>query len=286
MKKILSIGLVASGMLVTGQAFAEKTSSAANEPSSAPIFFASQKFWAATWDIPLMDAAITLPGPNLTTNPKHFVSDTALIPVTAVGASYAGFTLVGNLYSETDFSISSQNGQKVSRKEYDISLGYAILPNLTASLAYKNGSISQGITQNTATLTGGSTSSSSYDVTGWLLGISGSVPLSGPLSLYGNVAYGTATEKLKNSSSVGKSSFDGNYKIGEIGLSYRIADSSNMSFLKSATIQLGYRAQVITIRDFPFHTFSLANPTTPISTERLNVKSTTDGFILGLVAAF
>ena len=43
--------------------------------SRGPTFFATQKFWAADWQTTLLDAQVTLPGPQVKTLPRSNVSD-------------------------------------------------------------------------------------------------------------------------------------------------------------------------------------------------------------------
>lgn len=251
--------------------------------TSGPIFFVGQKFWGATWDVPMIDAQVVLPGPSLKTSHQSSMSGTEFIPVTTVGMQYKGVSLVANYFANTTFTPSADTSTKASRTEWDVALGYAILPNLTASVAYKSGKVDEVVTSNARAITGASTG---YKVEGWLIGLSGSAPLQGPLSLYGNMAYGLAKETVDGGTFLGSPSFDGNYKIGEIGLSYRLLGAENSSFFKSLVAQLGYRAQVITLKGINFPTYSLPPGAAPISSQKYDIKSTTDGLVIGLVAAF
>lgn len=247
--------------------------------SSKPIFFIGQKFWAATWDMPLIDAEVVFPGPSLKTNNHPSMSKMEIIPVTTLGIQYKNVSLSTNLFSKTNFTSIDDQSSTINRSEWDVSLSYSVLPNLITSIAYKSGTVDRLVTNNAQALFG---TSLGYKVDGWLIGLSGSAPLQGPLSLYGSMAYGIARSKID-----GDTLFDGNYKIGEIGLSYRLIEaSSNVRFFKSLTAQLGYRAQIITLQGITYNTYSIPPGPSPISTRKLDTKSTTDGLVFGIVAAF
>ena len=280
---LLALGYASSGFAQSATTASETTGN--DVTASKPIFFVSQKFWSMTWDVPLLDANVVLPGPVLKPSPRLSKSSTELIPITTLGARYKDFVVSGNIYGQKDFSTDGQTIGKVKRDEFDISLGYAIQPNLIASIVYKGASISDSITRNAAGILG--QSDSSYKVTGWLVGLSGAAPLSGPLSLYANFALGSARQAFNGPNPLGgPTTFNGTYRIGEVGLSYRLIEPNPAALVKSLSLQLGYRAQVTEIRDLPYPIYSIPPGPFPVSAERLNVRSTAEGLVFGLVAAF
>ena len=171
----------------------------------------------------------------------------------------------------------------MSRREADFSVGYSILPNLLGSLVYKTGKVDKLTTASTTALTG-ETASSKID--GLLLGFSGSAQLQGPFALYGNLAIGPA-RATTSSSLHGDMKYKGSYRIGEVGLAYRLTDERAIFGIKNLSVQLGYRVQVLTFRNAALNTYALGGPVpTVLSTEHRKLQNTTQGFILGIVAVF
>ncbi len=76
----------------------------------------------------------------------------------------------------------------MKRKEYDINIGYYILPTLVISLGYKRADIDRA----------SDLIASSYKLKGLLAGVSGSAPIADRLSLYGSFAYGLARETTES----------------------------------------------------------------------------------------
>lgn len=253
-------------------------------------FFAGEKLWIANWQAPIFDARIVVPSasnptPVLQTSMANAVSSTSVIPMTSFGLRYGAFTLSATLMSSTGFSsdgVTANN--QMSRKESDVNISYALLPNLQASLIYKSGTISGLGTAQAVTLTG---KSGDADLTGVILGLSGSAPLAGAASLYGSLAYGTASENIPSSGlSLGSNKFTGTYHVAEFGVAYRLADESMMSGLKNLSLQVGYRVQVVTLNNIPQNTYSTGAVPSLISTSNLDSQSTTQGFVVGVAAAF
>lgn len=251
--------------------------------STRPILFTGLKFWAAKWDTPYMDAQVVLPGPVVKTGPRQTTSDLAIVPILTAGVLYDKFTLSSSYFAPTDFSFGDNLTPTGSRKEWDVTLGYALFPNLTASIAYRSGTVDGGATTNLNAL---GVFRSRYKVDGWLLGLSGSAPLQDRLSLYGNFAYGIIKNKLNSTQLLGSPTYNGTYTIGEVGLAYRLMDESGSGFIRSLTAQLGYRAQIVFIPGFEYPIYSIPPGVARLSTDKVDVRATTSGVMLGIVAAF
>lgn len=261
---------------------AATTEMALIEPNR-PTFFGGVKMWAATWNMPLLDAQVVLPGPVVKSMTRSSPTDMEVIPIASLGVQYDRFTLSGSYFFSTSFSTEDDLATTAKRKEWDVSLGYAILPNLTASIVYRHGAVDEFRSQFLRSITPGS---ASYTFDAWLLGLSGSAPLQGPLSLYGNFGYGTATEKASGGDFF-TATFRGSYAIGELGLSYRLLGSANSGFLRNLSVNLGYRAQTVLIRGVktPVYPIPVSGPDA-VAVTKSDIRSTTDGLVLGIVAAF
>lgn len=252
-------------------------------------FFVGQRLWLASWEQHLLDTQIGVASP---TNPTlvareeivSVVSNSKIAPLTALGVRYRDFNVTATVLPRTSFSSEGKaSGDSVGRREADFSIGYSILPNLIGSLVYKTGKVDKLTTANTTALTG-ETASAKLD--GLLFGLSGSAPLQGPFALYGNFAIGPA-RSTTSSSTQGDIKLNGSYRIGEVGLLYRLTDERAIFGIKNLSVQLGYRVQVLTFRDATLNTYALGSPVpTVLATEHRRLQNTTQGFVLGIVAVF
>ena len=251
-------------------------------------FFVGQRVWLATWDQSYLDALVVIPNPL---NPvpiiqqtnSRAVSKTTVLPQTSFGVRFQNWTLSTTVMPEANFTSGGLAiNDTIRRNELDLSVGYAFSPYIVGSVVYKTGRIDQVATANATRLTG---LGGSYKVEGLLLGISATAPLQGPLALYGNFGYGPARQTIfvSGSSDV---RFKGGYQISEVGLAYRLTDDRAFLGFTSLSVQLGYRSQTITLNDLNFDTFSTGPVPTLISTQYKNVRSTTQGIVFGIVAAF
>lgn len=277
--------------LATSCAFADSTGAAPGQGETVSSVGETQVFfgvrpWAAIWDTPLLDAAVVIPnsGPPpvvRTLNSKND-SDVKIVPLTTLGVRHKAFSLAATFFPQTDFSSGGRSDSAIRRSELDIALSYALSPNLLASVVYKTGKVSQGVTRDMTALTNLSVS---YRISGFLVGLNASAPLQDRLSLYGSFAYGLAKEKSSQRDVEGEDKYDATYKIGEVGLSYRIMDGNPAAAIKSLSAQIGYRFQIVTVKDFPTATLSIPGGTV-LSVEHQSLSSLTHGPVFGIVGAF
>lgn len=262
----------------------EKSSS----DTSGVHFFIGQRVWLATWDQAYFDAQLVVPNPL---NPvpvlrefnQHALSDTTVLPLTALGLRYKDLTVSATFLPQTKFSSGGLAvGDTVRRDEADLSVSYAFAPSLSASVIYKTGAIDQGATANSTNLTG---VSGSYKIDGLLIGFSANASIKGPLALYGNFAFGPAKETVSFSGG-DTQIYHGTYQISEIGLAYRLTDERAFLGFKNLSVQLGYRSQSVVINDLPFNTWSVGGVPAKISSESISVQSSTQGLVFGVTAAF
>lgn len=151
-----------------------------------------------------------------------------LVLVPLASLQYGNFVASMSVFPETEFHFA--NGDRGTRSEFDINVGYAVLPGLNVTLGYKKVSQRDG--------------EFSYEPAGLVLGVYGSAPLSSGFSLYGSVGLG----KLKTPQSGGANvvKFDADYRLTEIGLAYTLA---GVQVRPRWTVTAGYRIQVMSSKE-------------------------------------
>ena len=271
--------------LVAASAQAQQPSAAGSEwPAAGGITVtASLRAWAAEFNTTPFDAQVIVgPGgtPLVSTFTNSSSSSSKVMPIVAVSATMNRFTLSGAFIPETDFDDPAVAGGKTGRSEYDISLGYAILPGLSAALIYKSGKVTEVTTVAAQTLLG---VRGDVKIDAWLVGLSGSAPIGinsvRGLSLYGNVAAGR-----------GKAKPDGgprenvDYLVSEVGLSWAFGQGAVFGPFSNALLQVGYRAQTLSGQV----THQTIDPATRavIATSRSDTQNTTRGPVVGLTLVF
>jgi len=180
-------------------------------------------------------------------------SGTSLIP--SLSVRYQNFLLGGSLFAKHSYNFGRVGGDDfgdVPRREYDLSAGYYVLPTLAIIAGYKR--IEQTFSNGT------------YKFSGPIIGFSASAPLTGGFSLYGTAALGPMDLKEPDGSKR-----DSNYRLGEVGLAY--AFDAGGAGMKSVIGTFGYRSQAIITK-------------LKLSHEGLKGRDTTEGFTVGIAAAF
>jgi len=172
----------------------------------------------------------------------------ALVPVVAV--RYGNFVGTLSAFPSTRFSFA--NGDNGTRKEFDLNLGYVLMPGLTATLGYKKISQRDGPTR--------------YEPAGPIFGLSGNAPLAGAYSLYG--AFGLGRLKTPASDDKNVVKFKADYRLTEVG----VASTFNSDWLlRRWTLTAGYRIQVMGSKE-------------AFGTQ--DGRDTTQGFTFGALATF
>lgn len=243
---------------------------------------ASMRAWAAEYATRPFDAQVVVGSGNtplISTSASSGSSSTKLLPIVSVSATMDRFTLSSSFMPQIDYSNSAVASGKNGRSEYDISLAYSLLPGLSAAVIYKGGKITNVTTNSAQNILG---VSGDAKLNGLLLGLSGSAPLGGDLvkglNLYGNVAAGQG--KFKTDFAPRQNL---RYLVSEIGLSYAIAQGAALGPFNSLLLQVGYRAQTVTINS-TFQTIAVGGAV--VGTTQLNIPITTSGPILGLTMVF
>lgn len=255
-----------------------------------------------TWRAPNVRGADR--GQNIQTLTSGSSSEPSPIP--SLTARYKNFFLTGSYLAETDYSFPTQSqvydftaadGTHVpaklaykfsgQRREWDVSLGYQILPYLAVTAGYKEIRQKFGDELCIASIPGvGSTDclgsapqSATITYAGPTLGISGAAPIGMGFGLYGNFSYGWLGANYRATAQAGgdKGVTDVDYYVGELGLTYtHLMKSLPIHLpLTSATAYAGYRYQTY---ESTLRGRGLANGNNP--------KDVVQGFVAGFNLAY
>lgn len=147
-------------------------------------------------------------------------SESKLVLVPLLSLRYRDFVGSLSVYPSTNHS----GGM---RKEFDINLGYYVLPNVALTLGYKKLEQSGGGYR--------------YVLGGPVAGVNATAPLGGNFAMYGTFA-------LSRMKSTGSSNvyFDSDYRLSEVGVAYTVPTSL---VSKALTFSIGYRSQVLTSKE-------------------------------------
>ena len=161
------------------------------------------------------------------TRPQYVNADleTTVTPVASV--RYKDFLVSGSYLLRKDFKFPFPNYPPTERREYDLNVGYFLLPGLAASIGYKN------VKYDTVD------SSYIWNAKGVTVGLSGSAPLGPWTSLYGNLAYGRP--KLQDNAIF--NSVRAKYLLTELGLAFPLGQLSES--MSGVVVTTGYRYQRI-----------------------------------------
>ena len=283
-------------VIVVSLAFATVCEAADNSGTGTPAvetevagfgdvsIIAGLRVWANRWDInyitreafqtdPADPSTLMLRDVNATV-----ASSQRIVPMPFLGIRMGNFLASVSYFPTTSYGDVDVLSDDIERDEVELNIGYYVLPSVVVSLSYKTGEQSK-LTDLVA--------DSTVKVSGIMLGASFSAPLSDRFSAYGNFAYGIGKSELKHFTFAdGDDSLRGSYQIGEFGISYGLSPDFGGPFLKGALLTLGFRSWTLTFDDVPLGTYSPAAPATPIAIQKHDIRSSTDGIVLGFVGVF
>lgn len=204
--------------------------------------------WASTWTTWHVDTVFYNLGPTQTGT--AITSDTQMVYTPQVTLAFRSKLLLTMSYLAPEtYSFKDPITQQSilgRRKEFDASLGYAVLSGLVVNAGYKQIQQDYG--------------SGTFKWTGPTIGVSGSAPLPYNWALYGTYTFGLFKLKVPGGTSgspdaAGDTSFDANYSVGELGLAYNIGAGR---VLKSIRLSIGYRAQLLSTRGYALQVSDIA----------------------------
>lgn len=173
-----------------------------------------------------------------------------LVLVPVISARYGNFVGSINVFPSTQFHFV--DGGSGKRSEFDLILGYSVLPGLNLNLGYKKVSQRDGDVR--------------YEPAGPVFGLNGSAPLANGFSLYGSLAAGRLKTPQSGGDNVVK--FKADYRLTEVGLAYALAGEQ---VSPRWTFTAGYRIQVLISKE---------------AFGKQDGRDTTEGFAVGVIATF
>lgn len=252
---------------------------AAAETDSAtgrPQFFVSQRVWFADWEIGAVNtqfvpASAAQPVPMLRVFSQP-VRDRRAVPLTGLGVSLDRWTLSTTIGWRTEFSDARLDG-KASRSEYDVNLGYAVTPNISAVLVYKAG-------KSQLPPIAGSAVPEAFRNRQRLHGTGLAMSVRYPVAENWN-AYGSASYAPGRMTSATGERFSLRYTVAEAGLGYRVPGApANLS------LTAGYRYQNVDFRNGAYYTIALATPPSAPTVTTQRLQTATKGWTMGLTCSF
>lgn len=289
MKKKHLAAVAALLSLAVSPAVAQGGGESAAAPGIAPLagagdlqVFAGVRLWANEWDVPFLDQRGLTVVPTLGQQApvelrdevRTTASDMEFVPMPTLGVRYGNFLGSMTYFVPTKYHGKGGTEKSVERSELDVNVGYFVLPSVLVSVGYKTAEVDRIANRD----------DTDQEIDAVLIGISASAPLSERLSLYGNFAYGLARNETGTKDPRGEDRYDARYAIGEFGLAMRLLEGSPNAFLKSVSASIGYRVQSFTVEGIGLGVYD-ANFNLLRTTTR-DLRSSTDGFVLALVASF
>lgn len=204
-------------------------------------FTIGAKLWANEWS----SWQPTPTGTNTIDVVESIAANTTLAPILQGSVTYKRWLLTASYFTTTDYSLGGSvnpvtgnlGSLSASRTEVDANVGYFIAPGFAATIGYKH------IEQRFA--------GAPYSWSGPTVGLSAGAPVYQALAIYATFAYGRLTLSAPSPDAAGSTSFDADYFLGELGLSYGF--DTPLSSL-SLTATLGYRIQIVATRGYAIST--------------------------------
>lgn len=198
-------------------------------------------------------------------------SDTTLTPIPTASLRYKDFFLSGSYFVNSDYqwnlTAATDRGTTPvdidgQRREFDITAGYFLHPNLALTAGYKD------IQQKFVSSVIGSIPNLTFK--GPFLGLLGTVPIGNGFGLYGNFAYGWLFGNAGGFAGI--NSRDTEYILADGGLSYTYRFNAAGALPLYASLFAGYRFQLLDVEN--------------IGQRHKNASDYTRGFVTGLSLAF
>lgn len=223
------------------------------------------KFWGNRWSSWSVRPIASGNGTRQIIEPVG--SDTRVSVIPQLSARYGDFMGSLSLMTTTNYSLERQwtASNRGSRSEADANLGYYLTPGLVATVGVKR------MEQNF----GGK-----FTWTGPMLGLSATASLTPKVASYFGVGLGAMRAKLGNPDGAGKTSLHSQYVLSEAGLAFPVGNLG-LRPLRSGAVTVGYRSQTLTTKGY-----TLNDTNTPATQTTQDVRDSTQGFTLGLVAVF
>jgi hypothetical protein len=250
------------GAIGTGSAPVRADDSSAE---SEWAFAAGAKLWENTWESWIVVPTPFNRGSREVTETINSNTKVAVIPQLSI--RYGDWLGTVSALTPTNYTLTPSWGTPLAASRYEIdgNLGYYMLPGLALTAGYKQVEQKFGGT---------------FKWHGPTVGASGTAGLGKGFSLYGTVGVGYMKAELPFADGADQTSLNANYVLGEAGVAYSFGALGRLT--RSLNVTLGYRSQTLTTRGYGLADTS----TTPPTVSRQDVRDTTQGPTLSVVAVF
>jgi hypothetical protein len=197
-----------------------------------------------TWDVGSTNAA----GGRVITS--HDSDDYEFTPIPVISVKYQELFVSASYFVDTDYNFPTLSvfGDRLDRNEWDVAVGYYILPPyLALTVGFKE--IKQEFDDTNA----------EFKIDGPTVGFVGAVPMKWGFSLYSSFAYGFLEMEADffEGNTPGDDDRDSQYWLVETGIAYthNLQNLPVNLLLSSATVYAGYRHQHIETDDVDISSF-------------------------------
>jgi hypothetical protein len=169
-------------------------------------------------------------------------SSTRAVYIPSLSLKYGNFLLSGSYLVRQTYTLSgSLDSITASRSEFDVNLGYYVVPGLALTAGYKQ------ILQDYG---GGA-----FKWRGPTVAILPAALLNANWGVYGVASYGLFKLRVPqaDSDATFATSFNASYALAEAGVSYVVGVNQ---LIKALRLTLGYRAQILATKDYRLHSIS------------------------------
>ncbi len=164
------------------------------------------------------------------------------------------------------------------RREWDVGIGYSLLPNMVVSLGWKDIDVR-------TSLGGGNSGPAlplSQKYSGPFFGLATSASIGGNWSLYGTIAYGRPRLEIGGE----KSGSSTDYVSTEFGLTYSLREIG--AAFKNASMVVGYRSQTTRSKNVPYSYVNIdpSRGAVGFANNSQSYRTSIDGLTLGVAFVF
>lgn len=201
--------------------------------------------WSTQWTT--FDYITDPNNPKVNLGLNQSTASNKLVLMPSVSVRYGDFSGSVSAMPSTGFSFVTDSS--AARQEFDINLGYDLLPGLRPTLGYKK--VSQ------------SGNAGRYRPSGPVVGVGANAPLADTWSLYGSLGIGWLKTPAGD-----EINFKTDYRLTEVGLAYTLGGTQ---IPRRWVFTAGYRSQVMGSKN---------------AFQAQDGRDTTQGFTLGVIATF
>ena len=170
---------------------------------------------------------------------SHTARNWEVVPIPVASVRWKNLFVSGSYFADTDYKFNSLGGVEAEREEFDVAMGYYVIPPYLALIAgYKYINQKFGL--------------ANFNFDGPTVGFVGAVPMKYGFSLYTNFAFGFLEVESRIFEISGPNfalddDRESNYWLVDTGIAwtYNVKETAPELLLSQATVTLGYRHQQV-----------------------------------------